>query len=218
MQQTRRTPSPVVIDNSIALQRSGLIISGPISFHRWEQAGHQLISFAESTAWWIADWLAYGESSFHDRYREAVERTSLSYQTLRNYVWIARRFDLSRRRDNLSFGHHAEVAALDRPEQDYWLRKAEEFGWSRNQLRSNVKASLKERNVDKDTDSPQVTVTAGTSVQSELAGPGRIAQICDNLILCLTPGQIAQFAAVANAQQLRVDEWAIQVLELAAST
>ena len=75
-------------------------------------------------------WLVYGESQFKDRYEEAIRRTSLNYQTLRNYTWVARRFDLSRRRDNLSFGHHAEVAALDPPEQEFWLRKAEKYGWS----------------------------------------------------------------------------------------
>ncbi len=217
MQPIRRTSSPLVVDNSIALKRSGLVISGPISFHRWELAGHRLISFAESTAWWIADWLAYGESSFHDRYREAVERTSLSYQTLRNYTWVARRFDLSRRRDNLSFGHHAEVAALEPPEQDYWLRKAEELGWSRNQLRSNVRASLKERKTDEDANSPQERLPMEADVNAEPTGQSRITPTRNSLILRLTPEQVEQFAVVANAQELQVDEWAIQVLELAAS-
>jgi len=58
---------------------------------------------------------------------------------------VARRFELERRRDNLSFAHHAEVAPLTQPEQDYWLRVAEEKGWSRNQLRREVRASLAER-------------------------------------------------------------------------
>ena len=35
------------------------------------------------------------------------------------------RFDLSRRRDKLSFGHHAELAALPEHEQDEWLDQAE---------------------------------------------------------------------------------------------
>ena len=43
----------------------------------------------------------------------------LDYQTLRNYAWVARRFAMSRRRDTLSFGHHAEVPALPEPEQGY---------------------------------------------------------------------------------------------------
>jgi hypothetical protein len=96
--------------------------------------------------------MIYGESAYTGRYREAIEKTSLDYQTLRNYAWVARRFPMSRRRDTLSFGHHAEVAALQGPEQDYWLRKAEELRWSRNQLRREVHTSLTERSTGTDPD------------------------------------------------------------------
>jgi hypothetical protein len=41
-----------------------------------------------------------------------IVATGLDYQTLRNYAAVARRFELSRRRDNLSFHHHAELCAL----------------------------------------------------------------------------------------------------------
>src|SRR5262249_45545785 len=118
---------------------------GKPSLNSWEAVGGQLLSFMESSTWWVADWLAYGEKVFQDRYLEAIKRTNLNYQTLRNYVWVARRFEISRRHEDLSFGHHAEVAALDPPEQDYWLRKTREHGWSRNHLRSQVRASLRER-------------------------------------------------------------------------
>jgi G:T-mismatch repair DNA endonuclease (very short patch repair protein) len=45
---------------------------------------------------------------------------------------------LSRRRDGLSFGHHAEVTALPEAEQNFWLRKAQNLGWSVKQLRHQV--------------------------------------------------------------------------------
>jgi hypothetical protein len=53
------------------------------------------------------------------------------YQTLRNYAVVARRLKLSRRRDNLSFQHHAEVCALGFEEQDRWLDLAAESPWRR---------------------------------------------------------------------------------------
>lgn len=68
----------------------------------------------------------------------ALEATGLEYQTLRNYAWVARSFAPGRRRERLSFGHHAEVAALAAVEQDLWLRRAEARGWSRNELRRQV--------------------------------------------------------------------------------
>jgi hypothetical protein len=59
----------------------------------------------------------------------------LDYQTLRNYAWIARKFEPSRRRSGLPFQHHAEVAALPPAEQDRWLDRAERENWSRTALR-----------------------------------------------------------------------------------
>lgn len=218
--ENARRSLPLPIDHSIALWKSGLVICNAISFQRWERAGNQLISFTESTAWWIADWLVYGENNFHDRYREAIEHTSLSYQTLRNYVWVARRFDLPRRRDDLSFGHHAEVAALDLPEQDYWLRKSEELGWSRNQLRNNVRTSLKGREAREEQCPPwtaRATEPGELSALPGVAAPPQAGPPDNKLILRLTREQVNQFATVADRQTLPVDRWAIQVLETAAS-
>jgi hypothetical protein len=47
---------------------------------------------------------------------------------------------MSRRRDNLSFQHHAEVAALPADEQDRWLENAERHDWNRNELRRRLAA------------------------------------------------------------------------------
>jgi hypothetical protein len=64
-------------------------------------------------------WLIHGENAYSGRYRDAIEQTSLDYQTLRNYAWVARSLPLSRRRDTLSFAHHAEVARPPECEQDF---------------------------------------------------------------------------------------------------
>jgi hypothetical protein len=70
-----------------------------------------------------------------------VELVGLNYQTLRNYAWVARRFSMSRRRDELSFGHHMEVARLTTAEQDRWLDQAIEHRWTTGQLRRQLKES-----------------------------------------------------------------------------
>jgi hypothetical protein len=95
---------------------------------------------SDSSAWWLGDWLIYGQTHYPDRYKRAVLETALDYQTLRNYAWIARKFTQSRRRDKLSFQHHAEVASLTQEEQDMWLTRAEAGGWSRNELRRQIRA------------------------------------------------------------------------------
>ena len=68
------------------------------------------LSTHSSSAWCLGDRLVYGEDACSGPYRNAIEQTSLDYQTLRNSAWVARRFSLSRRRDTLSLAHHAEEA------------------------------------------------------------------------------------------------------------
>lgn len=129
------------VDWRLRARRSGLFIPCRLSFEDWRHAGSQIFLVANSCAWWVGDWLAYGENFFRDRYEQAIMDTSLNYQTLRNYAWVAKRFTMSRRRDSLSFGHHAEVAALTESEQDVWLTRAERFDWSRNELRRRIRAT-----------------------------------------------------------------------------
>ena len=97
----------------LVVPRMGLEFPRQLPFEAWLVVGSQLAA-AASSAWCLGDWLAYGQAACAGRYRDAVELTGLDYQTLRNYAWVAGRFELSRRRDTLSFGHHAGVALCSR--------------------------------------------------------------------------------------------------------
>jgi hypothetical protein len=121
----------------------GLQISQTVDFDTWEQAGSKIARISESSTWCLGDWLIYGQDQYADRYRLAIDSARLDYQTLRNYAWVARRFELSRRRNRLSFQHHAEVAALPPEDQDSWLDLAEGKGWSRNELRKNIRTNTR---------------------------------------------------------------------------
>lgn len=117
---------------------NGLQISPGIDFESWMTMGQRITGISNACSWCLGDWLIYGERAFAARYKAAVAATSLDYQTLRNYAWVARRFEMSRRRDTLSFQHHAEVAALPEAHQDLWLLRAERAHWSRNELRRRL--------------------------------------------------------------------------------
>ncbi|MBP2473501.1 hypothetical protein JOF53_002373 [Crossiella equi] len=105
----------------------------------WKRLGRQIFIISDASGWWLGDWLIYGQKQYPDCYKRAIAETALDYQTLRNYAWVARRFHPSRRRARLSFQHHAEVASLPEQEQDTWLAQAERSGWSRNELRRQIK-------------------------------------------------------------------------------
>ena len=194
-----RKKMSIGLGGPVTAGKSCLIFPPSLSLRVWERIGEELRSISDSSAWWLADWLIYGETAYTGRYREAIERTGLDYQTLRNYAWVARRFEFARRRDNLSFAHHAEVASLDQPEQDYWLRQAEEQGWSRNRLRKEVRASLAERKK-----CPLREMTAPES------GP-----VAKTIQIMLPPKLLACCEKVAMAHGLSLNDWATRVLESA---
>jgi hypothetical protein len=136
---TRRTGRPH--GAQILTTKVGLRFPAEVTFDSWQRAGVQISRIVDSFAWCLGDWLVYGQQRYTDRYRKAVDAIGLDYQTLRNYASVARRVDLPRRRSTLSFQHHAEVAALPDLEQETWLSRAEEGGWSRNQLRQHLQAA-----------------------------------------------------------------------------
>ncbi|MCG0284489.1 LmbU family transcriptional regulator [Streptomyces sp. PSAA01] len=112
-----------------------------LSFEAWERAGSQLAGIVDSSAWWLGDWLVYGKDNYADRYQRGIRAAGLKYQTLRNYAWVSRRFDIVRRRDRLTFQHHAEVASLPQEEQEKWLNQTEKMGWTTKQLRNSIQKS-----------------------------------------------------------------------------
>jgi uncharacterized protein YbdZ (MbtH family) len=175
-----------------------------------------LSSVRTSSAWCLGDWLAYGEAAFSGRYREAIEQTSLDYQTLRNYAWVARRFPLLRRREGLSFGHHAEVASLPPPEQDFWLRKAEDLRWSTSRLRREVRSSLSERS------EPDGRKFVVGEVQASDAEPleeklSAAERQQSRLQLKVPPAHFELCKVAAGQAGLSVEEWALKALYDAAA-
>lgn len=63
--------------------------------------------------WAIGDWLVDGKKHYGDKlYERAAAITGAEEKTLRNFKSIAATVELSRRRDKLSWAHHAEAASL----------------------------------------------------------------------------------------------------------
>ncbi|MBE1455969.1 hypothetical protein H4W79_000183 [Nocardiopsis terrae] len=129
------------LDTKALTKRTSLFLPEGMPMDEWRYLGQQIFVISDSSGWWLGDWLVYGQSQYPDRYKMAISETSLGYQTLRNYAWVARQFSVPRRRTGLSFQHHAEVAGLPEEAQDMWLDRAERFRWSRNELRRRIRSS-----------------------------------------------------------------------------
>ena len=124
----------------------------------WETYGEILRRVDEAKQWAIGDWLVDGKRHYGDGlYKRAAEITGLSEGTLRNFASMTGMFELSRRRDNLTFRHHQEVASVkliatdddgllylssepDQAKIAELLAEAEKNDWSVVELRAAVQA------------------------------------------------------------------------------
>ena len=127
--------------------RNGLAIQECTSYNDWETIGITLAQIKDAHQFWIGDWLLFGEGKYGEKYTQALEATGLGYQTLRDCKWVAKQVELSRRRDNLSWSHHEEVAGLEPKDQERWLKEAEKGNMSAKQLREAIKASKTLENI-----------------------------------------------------------------------
>ena len=110
-----------------------------LSFAEWVEQGRRLGIIGRSVAWWIGDWLNWGNAAYGERYVRAARITGYDAQTLMNMSYVASRFDISRRRENLSWSHHAELAALEPKQQDRWLDRAKDDRLSVRCLRDELR-------------------------------------------------------------------------------
>ncbi|HEV2639175.1 MAG TPA: LmbU family transcriptional regulator [Actinocrinis sp.] len=176
-----------VAQKQILVTGVGLLIPPAVEFCAWEQAGVKIARIAECSSWCLGDWLVYGEHKYADRYRQVIAAARLDYQTLRNYAWVARRFELARRREELSFQHHAEVAALPAEEQDRWLDLSAGQSWSRNELRRRLRSGRE---------------------------PGRLSARTVALPrMRIAPEHLARWRGAAERMNQDLEEWVVATLE-----
>jgi hypothetical protein len=109
----------------------------------WAAAGRRIGAVGRSIQWLLGDWITYGNTKFGERYSRASKITGYDSQTLMNMVYVASRFSISRRRENLSWSHHEALAALPSEEQEHWLNQAVTQRWSVSDLRIMLRTARK---------------------------------------------------------------------------
>lgn len=104
----------------------------------WREEGRALAADASGFAWRVGDWLNRGADRWgSDVYRDAEDIFDLSRSSLQTYSSVARRF--SNRLENLSFSHHALVAAIPEEAAQQWLQLAADNKWSRREFAAHLK-------------------------------------------------------------------------------
>jgi hypothetical protein len=89
--------------------------------------------------WAIGDALNFAEHRYGYTYAQWAEQTGLAENTLATIKWVASKVESSRRREDVGWSHHREVAPLPPAEQDALLEQAADKGMTRWELRQAVK-------------------------------------------------------------------------------
>ena len=108
-------------DSKIEFKSDGLCFKHDLTFEEWKELGNCLRKVEKGIQFWLGDWLNYGERKWGEMYSQALEETDYKEQTLMNFKYVADKVQFSRRRENLSWSHHEEVASLEPERQDKWL-------------------------------------------------------------------------------------------------
>ncbi len=106
------------------LTRVGWTPRANLGLDEWSAFGRRFGEIGRCSQWWLGDWIHYGNAKFGERYSRAAKLTGYDVQSLMNMVYVASRFAIYRRRENLSWSHHATVASFDVASQEYWLGRA----------------------------------------------------------------------------------------------
>lgn len=164
-----------------AVELNGLnLAAADLEYPAWEQMGHFLGAFNRWSRFALGDWLNWGQERFagdgdiwaqateatpSERYDVAHRVTGLKVETLRNYASVCGRVprkllngegvQADHRRVELGFGEHEAVAALELGDQAYWLNRAVEESWNREDLRNAIREA-KNPTSEEDDDGGQV--------------------------------------------------------------
>jgi hypothetical protein len=133
--------SVVVAQIEVLPTANGTSLSLPeaMTFEQWQAVGEELAGRAQKLNWWIGDWWAAGNHRYGERARLAAKGLfGREFKTLANIASVCRAFEPSRRRERLSWSHHAEAAALSPRGADMLLELAERDKLSKAQIRATV--------------------------------------------------------------------------------
>ena len=110
-----------------------------LTFDQWQEIGEDLADRVPRLNWRIGDWWVAGYPRYGERARTAARRLfGREFKTLANIASICRAFEPRRRRERLSWSHHAEAAALSPNAADMLLDLAERDRLTKAQVRAAV--------------------------------------------------------------------------------
>jgi hypothetical protein len=124
------------LEASGAITNTALVLPPETPYEQCEALAAMFGQLHRTSAWLIGDLLNHIERVYGETYAQAAEATGLSKGALMNYTSVCAHIPRSRRRATVPFSTHMEVAYLEPPEQERWLKEAAANRWTKEELRA----------------------------------------------------------------------------------
>lgn len=140
---------PITIGH-FTLTETGVDITGRPSFGEYQGALDFALRAQKASSWWVADLLRYAgtREDWNERIEAATDAAHISEKTAMNLKYVGENVARSRRRGDIDFSLHSEVASLPAEDQGEWLEKAATEGWSVRDLRLNIRAAKRRKVIE----------------------------------------------------------------------
>ena len=125
-------------NGTIHVSTLGVQFEGEVPEHAVDDLLKKAGTVARGCLFIIGDAINFACGNYGEKYEHWRGLTGLEYQTLMNASWIARKIEISLRRENLTYDHHKLVARLEPDEQKRWLDTATEQNMSSRRLRKSL--------------------------------------------------------------------------------
>jgi N6-adenosine-specific RNA methylase IME4 len=129
------------------LTETGIEVEGEPTLSEHQGVGDFISRAHKASGWWVADWLRYGESrkDWKEKLDAVLDVTGYEYETAMNLKYLGENVPSSRRRADVDISKHFEVAPLPAKEQEQWLERTAEHGWTKRELRNEIRAAARVR-------------------------------------------------------------------------
>lgn len=116
----------------------------------WQAALAFASAAEESAPYWVGDLLAYADdrADWREKMEQAKTATKLAEQTLHNYTTTARKVKGRARQLAPSSSHARLVTKLEPAEQEEWLGRARDEGWTVSEFNKEMRAAARTRVIE----------------------------------------------------------------------
>ena len=123
-----------------AISETGVEVIGNVTEQDVIEKIREMTAVKNADYWGIGDLLAFAQDQkWGNVYTEAERITGKKYQTLADYVWVARSIHFSLRKEKgLTLNHFKLLTAFKPTEQQQWIRRVQRDKWSVSQLKAAI--------------------------------------------------------------------------------